>query len=456
VAPAEGGRRGVPGDERVGDPERRGAVLPTERADRFTKPLGRFLRVEETAAALLLVATCMALFLSNSLWSEPFLGFWEIPVELRVGRFEFGRSIRYWLNDGLMTLFFFVVALELKRELVLGELRGWRRAAFPLAGAIGGMLTPALVYLFLMAGGPGSNAWGTVVATDTAFVVGALALLGPRIPNILRLFLLSLAIFDDVGGILVLAIGYGGPPASGGLALAVAGLGAVFVAARLGVRSTPVYFLLGAFVWLGVDASGIHPTLAGVLLGLMTPARGWVSDDRLRSIFERVLAYPVGEHWSGDTPDRAHLQQAGRAAEEVISPLERLEWDLHPWVGVAIMPAFALANAGVSISGTALDAPVTTAIFASLVVGKPIGVIALSWLAVRAGLATRPASLPWSLVSAGALLTGIGFTMSLLIAGLALPAGMLDAAKIGILAGSTVSAVVGFTALAWLARRAPD
>jgi NhaA family Na+:H+ antiporter len=209
-------------------------------------------------------------------------------------------------------------------------------------------------------------------------------------------------------------------------------------------------------MWLGFDSSGVHPTMAGVLLGLMTPARGWVSDDRMRSSFEQVLDYPVGEHWSGDTPDRAHLQQAGRAAQEVLSPLERLVMTLHPWVGVAIMPVFALANAGIQISGTGIGDPVTVAIFVSLAVGKPMGVIGMSWLAVRSGLATRPASLPWSFLSAGALLTGIGFTMSLLIAGLAFPATMLDAAKIGVLAGSTVSAVAGFTALAWLVRRPPE
>ena len=427
--------------------------LPSEMADRFTKPLGRFLKIEAAAGAALLVATCAALLLSNSAWSTAFLGIWEIPVGLRFGSFDFSRTLQHWLNDGLMTLFFFVVALELKRELVLGELRGWRKAALPLAGAVGGILVPASIYIVLMANKPGMHGWGTVVATDTAFVIGGLAVLGSRVPTILRLFLLSLAIFDDVGAILIVAIGYGDPVVWSALAVAALGLIVVLGTARAGIRSMPVYFLLGGVVWLAFDASGVHATIAGVALGLMTPARGWVSDDRLRALFGRVLAYPQGDHWSGDTADRAHLQKAGRAAREVISPLEQLEMKLHPWVGFAIMPTFALANAGVPISSAGLHEPVTVAIVASLVLGKPMGVVAMSWLAVRFGLATRPQSLSWPFLCAGAVLTGIGFTMSLFIAGLAYSPAILDAAKIGILGGSVVSAAAGLSWLGWLSRK---
>ncbi|MBK8011622.1 MAG: Na+/H+ antiporter NhaA [Deltaproteobacteria bacterium] len=427
--------------------------LPFERADRITKPLGQFLKIEAAAGAALLAATCAALVLSNSAWSAAFFRIWETSVGFKFGAFDFSRTLQHWLNDGLMTLFFFVVALELKRELVLGELRGWRKAALPFAGAVGGILVPASIYLALMANKPGMHGWGTVVATDTAFAIGALAVLGSRIPTILRLFLLSLAIFDDVGAILILAIGYGHAVVWSALTVAVLGLIVVFGAARLGIRSIPLYFLLGIVVWLGFDASGIHATIAGVALGLMTPARGWVNDARLRAIFGRVLAYPQGEHWSGDTVDRAHLRQAGRAAREVISPLEQLEMTLHPWVGFAIIPIFALANAGVQISSAGLHEPVTVAIVASLVVGKPMGVIAMSWLAVRLGLATRPETLSWPFLCAGAVLTGIGFTMSLFIAGLAYPPAILDAAKIGILGGAVVSAAVGLSWLGWLSRK---
>ena len=432
------------------------AGLPPEFADRFTKPFARFLKIKAATGGMLLLATFAALILSNSAWSTPFLAFWETPIGLHFGSLDFTRSLRHWINDGLMTLFFFVVALELKRALVLGELRSLRVAALSFAGALGGMLVPAAFYLALMTGQPGMHGWGTVVATDTAFVMGCLALLGSRIPPSLRLFLLSLAIFDDVGAILVVAVvGYGDALNWTALALGALGLAVVVVAARIGIRSAPVYFLLGGVIWFCFDASGIHPTLTGVVLGLMTSTHGWVSDKRLHSILARVLSYPRGDHWSGDTIDRGDLRRAGIAATEALSPEERLEMMLHPWVGFAIMPIFALANAGVRISGADVGQPVAVAIFVGLVFGKPIGVLTLSGLAVRLGLATRPLDLNWSLLAAGSLLTGIGFTMSLFIAGLAYTPALLDAAKIGILTASVVSAAAGLLVLIWLTSRKP-
>ncbi len=426
--------------------------LPLELADHFTIPFGRFLRIGAASGVALLLATCAALALSNSAWSASYSAFWRTPAGFAFGTFEFTRSLLHWINDALMTLFFFVVALELKRELVLGELRGWRTAALSFAGALGGMIVPASIYALLMVDEAAIHGWGTVMATDTAFVIGCLAVLGSRVPPSLRLFLLSLAVFDDVGAILVVAIGYGGTLSWPALAAAALGLGLISGVARLGIRSIPVYFLFGALVWLAFDASGVHPTVAGVVLGLMTPTRGWVSDARLRSILSRVVAYPKGDHWSGDTRDRAHLRQAGRAARETLSPVEQLEMRLHPWAAFLIMPLFALANAGVPLSGTALIEPVSVAIFAGLAVGKPLGVVTFSWLAERVGLATRPAELGWPLLAAGALLTGIGFTMSLFIAGLAYTPAVLDAAKVGILGGSLFSASAGLLALGLLIR----
>ena len=427
--------------------------LPPEMADRFTRPLARFLKIEAGAGVILLLATLAALILSNSKLSTPFLAFWETPIGVHFGSLDFTRSLRNWINDALMTLFFFVVALELKRELILGELRNLRMTALSFAGALGGMLVPASLYLALMAGQPGMQGWGTVMATDTAFVVGCLALFGSRIPATLRLFLLSLAIFDDMGAILVVAIGYGDVLNWAALVLGLLGLAVVAGTARIGVRSVLVFFLLGGLVWFCFDASGIHPTIAGVVLGLMTPTRGWVNDKRLRAILGRVLSYPIGDHWSGDTTERHDLRRAGTAATEALSPVERLEMMLHPWVGFAIMPIFALANAGVAISGADVGQPVSVAIFAGLVFGKPVGVLAFSWLALRLGLATRALGLSWPLLAAGGLLTGIGFTMSLFIAGLAYAPAMLNAAKIGILAGSAVSAAAGVLMLAWLTTR---
>lgn len=424
--------------------------LPPELADRFTKPLARFLRIEAATGVLLAVAAAAALIVSNSPWSRPFLSFWETPVGLKWGAVDLSRPLRHWINDGLMTLFFFVVALELKRALVRGELRNRRMAAFSLAGALGGMLAPAALYLALMVGKSGVHGWGTVMATDTAFVMGALALLGSRGPASLRLFLLSLAIFDDVGAILVVAVGYGGALHWPALALAAGLLVMVYGAARVGIRSVPVYFLLGVAVWLAFDASGIHPTVAGVFLGLMTPAREWVSDERLHALFERVIAYPKGDHWSGDTPDRADLRRAGRAAKEALSPVERLELMMHPWSSFVIMPIFALANAGVRVSWTDIGDPVVVAVLLGLLLGKPAGVLAASWFAVRVGVAARPQTLKWSVLAAGSVLTGIGFTMSLFIAGLAFTPAMLSSAKLGILAASVTAGTTGFLMLFWV------
>lgn len=424
--------------------------LPSEIADWITKPFARFFKIAVAAAALLLAATIAALALANSGWSAPFLAFWETPLGLNFGDFEFSRSLRHWINDGLMTLFFFVVALELKRELVLGELRHIRTAALSLAGALGGMLIPACVFLVMMRGQDGTRGWGAVMATDTAFALGCLAVLGSRVPSTLRLFILSLAIFDDVGAILVVAIGYSEGVHWIALAAAVCGVIGLVAMAYIGIRSVPVYFVFGAAIWFCFDASGIHPTVAGVVLGLLTPTGRWVTNIRMRAIFGRVLARPLGEHADGESTERKELQLASRAARESVSPVERLELMLHPWVGFGILPIFALANAGVAFSGTSLGEPLLAAIIASFVLGKPLGVLGMSWLAVRLGVATRPKGLTWPLIAGGALLTGIGFTMALFIAGLAFTPAQFDVARIGILLASVISAGAGTAMLFWL------
>lgn len=429
--------------------------LPKEPADRLTAPLMRFLRIEAVAGAVLLISTTLAMLLANSPWSTTFLAFWDAPIALQLGSVTIARSLKHGINDGLMTLFFFVIALELKRELVLGELRDIRVAGLPIAAALGGMVVPVATFLLLVGDQPGRNGWGAVMSTDTAIVIGCLALLGARLPESLRLFLLSLAIFDDVGSILVVAIGYGGT--LNWVALGAAGLGLIVVAcmARLGVRALAGYFIVGGGIWLAFDLSGIHATVTGVILGLMTPARSWVSDRRLHAILDRVTAYPPGNHWAGDTAARHDLHQAGVATREALSPIERLEIALHPWVAFVVLPLFALANAGVPIAGTAANPALTTAIVAAFVVGKPAGVVLFSRLAVSLRLATRPDELSWGLLIAGSLLTGIGFTMALFIAEAAFHTDLLNAAKLGILSASAVSAVAGMAALTWLTARRP-
>lgn len=421
--------------------------LPKGLVDRVTRPFAWFLRIEAAGGAVLLLFTVAALLLSNSPWAHLFEHTWETPIGLRLGSLEFARSLREWINDGLMTLFFFLVALELKRELVLGELNNPRMAALSIAGALGGMLVPAALYLMLQSGQPGQHGWGTVMATDTAFVIGCLALLGSRIPKDLRVFMLSLAIVDDLGAILVVAIGYSSHMDWGALALAALGVAIVRVMALTGVRSIAIYFLAGAFIWLAVDASGIHATVTGVILGLMTPARRWVSDERLYRILDQVVAHPAGNRGSGDTKDRQTLQMAEVAAREALSPVERLEIMLHPWVAFGIMPLFAFANAGLPLSLADLGASVTVAVFVGFVLGKPIGVLAFSWLAVRSGIAERPPDLSWRALAGGGLLAGIGFTMALFIANLAFSKSLIDSAKLGIFLASVFSAAAGLALL---------
>jgi NhaA family Na+:H+ antiporter len=287
------------------------------------------------------------------------------------------------------------------------------------------------------------------MATDTAFVIGCLALLGKRIPQQLRVFMLSLAIVDDIGAILVVAFGYSSQIEWGPLALGGVGIVLVRAMALIGFRGLPLYFFMGALIWLAVDASGVHATIAGVVLGLMTPARRWVSDDRLYAILDQVIAYPDSDGGSGSTKDRQTLQVAEHAARETLSPVERLEMLLHPWVGFVIMPLFAFANAGVTLSMDNLDGTLIVAILVGFVIGKPLGIVAFSWLAVRSRIAVRPPELGWATIAGGGLLAGIGFTMALFIANLSFGEDLIDSAKLGIFLASAVSALAGIALLAW-------
>lgn len=422
--------------------------LPREPVDRLTRPFARFLQIEAAAGGVLLSCTVLALAASNAPWGAAYLDMWETRAGVHLGDFAVSRSLKEWINGGLMTLFFFVVALELKREIVLGELRSFRLAALSIAAALGGMVVPAGMFMWLQRDGAGFDGWATVMASDTAFMVACLALLGRRVPPSARVFLLSLAIFDDVGAILVIAIGFGHALDWGAVAAALAGIATVAACARLGLRSLYVFLLLGAAIWHALDVAGIHPTLAGIVLGLMTPTQRWVSGHRLDAILARVIARPHAE--PGGTTDLRDVRQAGVAAREAVSPVERLELALHPWVAFAVMPVFALANAGMPIAPARLDGGVVAAVVASFVVGKPLGVVAFCWLAARLGLALRPAELTWRLLAAASLLTGIGFTMALFIADLAFPSALLASAKVGVLVASVLSAVLGIAALAWL------
>jgi NhaA family Na+:H+ antiporter len=431
-------------EERPGSSE---ASLPEKPVDRFVGPFTRFLHVEAAGGVVLVIATAAALILANSPLAEPYLAIWKTDFTVGIGSFQMSHSLKHWISDGLMGIFFFVIGLEVKRELVLGELRELRKAALPIAAALGGMIVPAGLYLALQLGEPGERGWGIPMATDIAFVVGCLAVLGSRVPASLRVLLLSLAIADDIGAILVIAIGYTESLSWNWLALGLVGIAVVRGMAQLGVRSVPLYVVVGGFVWLGFHESGVHATIAGVILGIMTPATSWLSGGRLRLIVQEVDGFLHGTGWPSAAARLAMLRRMETAARETLSPLERLENALHPWQSFVIIPLFALANAGVPFRLSDFGDPVAGAVALGLALGKPVGIVLFSWIAVRAGLARLPEDLSWGVLAGGGCLAGIGFTMALFIAGLALEGDALDAAKVGILGGSAISAALGLALL---------
>jgi len=427
--------------------------LPAEPIDRVVEPIDRFLNIESASSVVLLLASATALVLANSPVSEDFLAFWKTPVGFSVGAFDMHHSLKHWINDGLMTLFFFAIGLEVKRELVLGELRDLRAATLPIAAGLGGMLVPAGLYLAFQWGGPAQRGWAIPMATDIALVVGCLALLGSRVPRSLRILLLLLAVADDIGAILVVAIGYTNELHLTALGWGIFGIALVVLLQRIGVRSVPVYVLLGVGVWFGFHESGVHATVAGVILGLLTPARPWVSKGLMVRFVDKLGGFLQGDSWQDARERRAVVGSVEQAARETISPVERLEAALHPWVSFVIMPLFAFANAGVPIDTGAFTGSVAVAVVVGLCIGKPLGIVLFSWLVVRIGLAKLPEGVSWGILAAGGVLAGIGFTMSLFIAGLALSEPLLDAAKIGILSGSAMCGVVGMAILFWLLPR---
>jgi NhaA family Na+:H+ antiporter len=429
---------------------------------RVLGPFERFAARESAGGILLLVCAVVALAWANSPWAASYEELQHTPFVLEAGPWRFEMSALHFINDGLMAVFFFVVGLEIKREMLVGELASLRQAALPLAGALGGMLTPALLYVALNAGGPGEPGWGIPMATDIAFALGILALLGSRVPISLKIFLTALAIVDDIGAILVIALFY-----SHGLSWealgAAAGLLMLSVGAnRVGVQAVLVYALIGVALWAAVLQSGVHATVAGVLLAFTIPARTFVDERQFlgqarRAVddFGRALPdVPVGlaQEVLTNEASREALHRLERLVEVAQPPLHRLEHGLHGVVALGIMPLFALANAGVPFGGGVADvlaSPVALGVILGLVVGKPVGITVFAWLAVRLGVASPPAAGSWAALHAVSWLGGIGFTMSLFIAALAFStpetAPLLTAAKIGILLASALAGVIGYT-----------
>jgi NhaA family Na+:H+ antiporter len=424
------------------------------------RPVERFLAIEAASGILLCAAAAVALAWANSPWSASYAALWHTPIGLRLGSFAFERDLHFWINDGLMAIFFFVVGLEIRREIHEGELSELRRAALPLMAALGGMLVPALIYAGLNAGRATACGWGIPMATDIAFAVGILTLLGARVAPALRILLLALAVIDDVGAILVIALFYSSGIDPSGLLAMGAGVLGVLAMQAVGVRSPGAYALPALVVWGGAYAGGIHPTLAGVLVGLLTPVKAWLGMPGFVAAAEQRLARL--KRGVIDHDALLDLDGVKRARDEAVAPVQRLQHALHPWVAYGVMPLFALANAGVPLGSATLSGD-GLAVFAGvglgLVLGKLAGILGASWLAVRLGIAALPTGVGWPGVAVVGLVGGIGFTMALFIAGLALPSGpMLETAKLAILCGSLAAAVVALAVgrLALSPRLSPD
>jgi Na+/H+ antiporter NhaA len=397
-----------------------------------------FLATEAGGAIVLLAATVVALVWANSPWSASYDGFWASELSLRLGDFVLSYDLRGWVNDGLMAIFFLLIGLEVRREFDMGEFRERRRLALPVMAAIGGMALPVLIFLALNRAPETSRGWAMVMATDTAFAVGVLALVGKRSSFRLRTFLLTLVIVDDVAAVAVIAVAYTTDLNLAALAIGV-GLLAVMTVLRIrGVQRPELYALLALGAWLAASAAGIHPTIAGVAVGLLTTAY-----PPKRASLELATG-TTRAFRQRPTPDLA--REAARRITMALSPNERLQHTLHPWSSFVIVPLFALANAGLDISpdllGGALQSSLVLGIIGGLVVGKTVGIPVGAWIASRPWLGGAPLSVGWPSLIAASSVAGIGFTMSLLIAELSYTGVLLDQAKLGILAASVVAALL--------------
>jgi Na+:H+ antiporter, NhaA family len=419
-------------------------------------PFVSFAKIEAAGGILLIVSTIAALIWANSPWEESYHAIWSAPATIGVGKFALTESRHEWVNDGLMAVFFFLVGLEIKREVLIGELSSLRRAAFPLIAAVGGAILPALFYLGIAHDGVAIKGWAIPMATDIAFVLGVLTILGSRAPVSLKVFVTALAIADDLIAVLVIAVFYTERIQVMSLALGLAAVALCFGANWLGIRKPIIYAVIGVFVWYALLKSGVHATVAGVLLAFTIPARTYIDRDSFlkdsRSLLDRFEASTENSSEAHSAVHSMHTQ-----LEMVASPLHRTEHFLHPWVSFLIMPLFAFANSGVRILGNVAAAarhPVSLGIVFGLFLGKPLGIWLFARMSAKSGLATAPPDLSWGTLFGGAWLCGLGFTMSLFIATLAFGEGvLLDMSKIGILAASLASGICASLFLIGQSRR---
>jgi NhaA family Na+:H+ antiporter len=438
------------------EPETRRAFPPgawkpmVQLARLAARPLDGFFRIEAASGIVLLLAAALALAWANSPWAASYSALWQLNLGVHLGPYAFQRSLAWVVNDVLMVIFFFTVGMEIRKELHDGELSSWRSASLPALAAVGGMVVPALLYLALASSGAAQAGWGTPMATDIAFAVGVLTLLGRRVPHPLRMLLLGLAVIDDLGAILVIAIFYSSQIALSGLLLAVLGVLGIVLLRAMGVRKVSAYIPPAAIVWAGTYVSGVHPTIAGVVIGLLTPVQAWLGPQGFAAEAQAQaehVSHGISEARASAYELREPLKKIEFARREAVSPAEFLIGKLHPWVAFLIMPLFALANAGVDLRGTSFSGEalrVSLSIGLALVVGKPLGIFAVSFAALRVRLSTLPTGLGLRHIVVLGVVAGIGFTMSLFIAQLAFASPeLLAAAKLGVLCASAVAMVLG-------------
>ncbi len=413
------------------------------------QPARRFMAVEAAGGVVMLVAAVIALVWANSPWSASYRELFETVIQFRVGDIvDLDLSLHEWINSGLMSLFFLVVGLEIKRQLVHGELRDRRAAALPALAALGGMLVPAVIYILINLGGA-VDGFGVPVATDIAFAVGVVTLVGSRVPLGVRIFILTLAVVDDIGGIVVIAIFYADGVSFAWLTVALLTVVGVLIARRLEIRSLVPYVALGVVCWYALFEAGVEAAIVGVVFGLLTPAEPFHDPSRFGESMEEFI-----DHFERD--EHPVPTRIATYVREVASPLDRIEHRLSEWVAFLIVPIFALANAGVSLSVEGLDTDVFAGVFFGLVVGKLVGVVAFTWLAVRLGVGRLPERTTWGHVVGIGATAGIGFTVALFVAGLSFDdPDLLRSAKLGILAASTVAGVLGFMLLRRTATHQP-
>ncbi len=433
---------------------------PIATARRFRAPLQAFIQAEAAAGILLLGAALAALAWANSPWDGAYRDLWHARLSLETGLFSLREDLRGLVNDGLMAIFFFVVGLEIKRELLFGELASRRRAALPVAAALGGMAVPALIYTAWNAGGDGARGWAIPMATDIAFALGVLALLGRRVPFALKVFVLALAVVDDLGAIAIIAFFYTEELSLKASLTALGLLAVVLGLRRAGLRNVDVYVIVGGLFWLAVLKSGVHATVAGVVLAFLTPARAdsdvATFENEAQAMVDRLRRTEASE----EEKEQTILNDFEDALRRSSSPLERIERRLHPWTVFAILPVFAFANAGLDLGGGAIGdaagSTVTAGVALGLLAGKPLGILLFSWIAVRSGLAALPRGVGWRHLAGAGLVAGIGFTVSLFVTGLAFTDTALQAeAKAGVFVASLVAGFAGYIVLRWRTAAAP-